>query len=71
MFFVFRFLQGWDKAEGWDKADDMPEPVELASFPHSTLFLGLQFTLAGIIGKPVTFFTVPAVRFMFELLSYM
>ena len=60
------FLQGWDVEDG------IVAPAELASsFPHSTLLPGLQFTLAGIIGKPVAFYVVPAVRFMFELLSYL
>lgn len=41
-----------------------------APFPHSTLLPGLQFSLAGIIGKPDAFFVVPAVRFAYMLLSY-
>eukprot|EP00752_Nemacystus_decipiens_P009021 g8052.t1 len=40
-------------------------------FPHVTLLPGLQFSLAGILGKPQTFYQVPAVRFMFELFSYL
>lgn len=52
--------------------DGIVAPAELASkLPHSTLLPGLQFTLAGIIGKPVAFYVVPAVRFIFELLSYL
>ncbi|CAM9566354.1 unnamed protein product, partial [Ascophyllum nodosum] len=61
---LLRFLQGWDRVRG------ILAPAELATaFPHSTLLPGLQFTLAGIVGNPVTF-VVPAVRFMFELMSY-
>ena len=37
---------------------------------HSVL-PGLQFNLNGIIGNPVAFYTVPAVRFAYDLLSYM
>lgn len=62
-----RFLQGWD--------DDMKNgpgvPLPKSGLPHRTLLPGLQFTLAGIIGKPAMFYEVPAVRFAFELLSYM
>lgn len=65
-FVLTRYLQGWDVQGG------IVAPAELASaFPHSTLLPGLQFALAGIIGKPVAFYVVPAVRFMFELLSYL
>eukprot|EP00903_Cladosiphon_okamuranus_P019883 g18275.t1 len=40
-------------------------------FPHVTFLPGLQFSLAGILGKPQTFYQVPAVRFMWELFSYL
>lgn len=40
-------------------------------FPHTTLLPGLQFSLAGIVGKPDTFYSVPAIRFAYEVLSYM
>ena len=39
--------------------------------PHTTILPGLQFWLAGLVGKPGTFYDVPAVRFAFELLSYL
>lgn len=42
-----------------------------SGFPHRTLMPGLQFVLAGVIGKPDTFFVVPAVRFSYGLLSYL
>lgn len=39
--------------------------------PHSTALPMLQFSLAGIIGKPDTFYNVPAVRFAFEFLQFL
>ncbi len=39
--------------------------------PHTTILPGLQFWLAGLVGKPGTFYDVPAVRFTFELWSYL
>lgn len=39
--------------------------------PHRTVLPMLQFSLAGIIGKPDTFFNVPAVRFAFEFLQFL
>lgn len=59
-----RFLQGWD-------ADAGDEPNERSQwFPHTTLLPGLQFSLAGILGKPDEFYAVPAVRFAFEILAF-
>lgn len=59
-----RFLQGWDP-------DNVMRPQEIGTdFPHQTLLPGLQFVLAGIVGKPDTFFTVPVVRFAFDIFSY-
>lgn len=55
----------------------VPQPTpsttsfEWVVFPHSTVLPGLQFSLAGIIGKPETFYQVPAVRFVFEIFSYL
>lgn len=61
----YRLLQGWDRAS-------MKIPSESPTgFPHITLLPGLQFSLAGIIGKPETFYLVPAVRFFYETVSYM
>ncbi|CAN0376362.1 unnamed protein product, partial [Ascophyllum nodosum] len=40
-------------------------------FPRCTILPGLQFLLAGIIGKPETFYEVPAILFTFELFSYL
>lgn len=42
-----------------------------AQLPHSTALPMLQFSLAGIIGKPDTFYNVPAVRFAFEFLHFL
>lgn len=39
--------------------------------PHSTALPMLQFSLAGIIGKPDTFYNVPAVRIAFEFLHFL
>ena len=39
--------------------------------PHMTLLPGLQFSLAGILGKPETFYDVPVIRFTFEIFSYL
>lgn len=47
------------------------DPARKNPFPHSTVLPLLQFSLAGIIGKPDTFFNVPANRFAFEFLQFM
>lgn len=41
------------------------------SFPRSTILPGLQFLLAGVIGKPETFYEVPVIRFSFELFIHL
>ena len=46
------------KPSGWD-------------VPHLTILPGLQFSLAGILGKPETFYQIPVIRFIFEILSYL
>lgn len=43
----------------------------MTSLPHRTALPMLQFSLAGIIGKPDIFFNVPAVRFAFEFLQFL
>ncbi|CAM9102556.1 unnamed protein product, partial [Hapterophycus canaliculatus] len=58
-----RFLQGWDHCHM------RGESANKAGFRHVTLLPGLQFSLAGILGKPQTFYE--AVRFMLELFSYL
>lgn len=45
--------------------------IERLKMPHATVLPGLQFTLAEIIGKPATFYKIPTIRFIYELLSYM
>lgn len=51
--------------------DEAMAPKEPRSgFPHRTLLPGLQFILAGTIGKPAAFYVVPAVRFSYAVLSY-
>lgn len=39
--------------------------------PHLAILPGLQFSLAGILGKPETFYQVPVIRFIFEIFSYL
>lgn len=63
---VARFLQGWENGD-----EIGIQRSEYPTLPHVTLLPGLQFLLAGIIGKPSAFYEVPAVRFTYELLSYM
>lgn len=46
----------------------MPPPK--SGLPHRTPLPGLQFILAGIIGKPATFFDIPIVRFAFGVIAY-
>ncbi|CBN74319.1 Transient Receptor Potential Channel. Partial sequence [Ectocarpus siliculosus] len=41
------------------------------TIPHSTILPGLQFSLAGVLGKPETFYQVPAIRFVFEIFTYL
>eukprot|EP00903_Cladosiphon_okamuranus_P021649 g19903.t1 len=43
----------------------------MTPLPHRTALPMLQFSLVGIIGKPDTFFNVPAVRFAFEFLQFL
>eukprot|EP00903_Cladosiphon_okamuranus_P021895 g20127.t2 len=40
-------------------------------FQYRTVFPGLQFTLAGVIGKPVSYYVVPAIRMVFVVISYL
>lgn len=61
-----RFLQGWDAGEGTKTGR-----LRAFSVPHETLLPGLQFTLAGIIGAPATYYEVPAIRFSYDLLAYL
>ena len=52
-----RLLQGWR--------------IKSNSFPHYTVLPGLQFTLAGIMGKPVSYYVVPAIRMLFIVINYL
>lgn len=61
-----RFLQGWTRID--DNTDGGPGWMVL---PHTTILPGLQFTLAGMIGKPSFYYEIPFIRFLYELLSYM
>ncbi|CAM9252147.1 unnamed protein product, partial [Ectocarpus sp. 8 AP-2014] len=63
MSFLLRFLQGWDHPRSNDKS--------VWYIPHLTILPGLQFSLAGILGKPETFFKVPVIRFVYEIFSYL
>lgn len=40
-------------------------------FYGRTILPGLQFVLAGVIGKPDVVFGIPLIRFLFEALGYM
>lgn len=66
----------------WHQSEDTPtKPVDgeqgeqpkrkQRRLPHSTILPGLQFSLAGILGKPETFYDVPVIRFVFEIFSCM
>lgn len=44
--------------------------LQRRTVPHSTVLPGLQFSLAGILGKPETFYQVPVIRFIFEIFGY-
>ncbi|CAN0416276.1 unnamed protein product [Ascophyllum nodosum] len=80
---LLRFLQGWnpgrddttsdvqDNLETEKSGNAGKEPLDWNDFPRSTILPGLQFLLAGIIGKPETFYEVPAMLFTFELFSYL
>lgn len=59
-----RLLQGW-------YFRDFDRDGKQWIFPHITIIPGLQFSLAGIVGKPETFYDIPAVRFAFEVFSYL
>ncbi|CAM9206588.1 unnamed protein product [Ectocarpus fasciculatus] len=63
MSFLLRFLQGWDHPRSKDHS--------VWYMPHLTILPGLQFSLAGILGKPETFFKVPVIRFVYEIFSYL
>lgn len=63
---VRRFLQGWD--EDIRRGPGTPPPKTI--LPHRTILPGLQFTLAGILGKPATFYEIPIVRFAFSIFQY-
>ncbi|CAM9621106.1 unnamed protein product [Ectocarpus sp. 13 AM-2016] len=45
--------------------------LDWAHLPYTTVFPKLQFSLAGLIGKPAVFYNVPAIRFAFEFLHYL
>ncbi|CAM9784847.1 unnamed protein product, partial [Scytosiphon promiscuus] len=76
------FLQGWDhhhmraklNGEEGDEATQQSskEPQSrrsdiFADFPHVTLLPGLQFSLAGILGKPQTFYEAGTPLFLLKL----
>lgn len=44
---------------------------ESIKYQYRTVFPGLQFTLAGVIGKPVSYYVVPAIRMVFVVISYL
>ncbi|CAN0140980.1 unnamed protein product, partial [Scytosiphon promiscuus] len=86
MDFLLRFLQGWDHIDSeckWNfPSARLPEPDKAEkvckcgggvqrSIPHLTVLPGLQFSLAGILGRPDVFYQVPVIRFAFEILSYL
>lgn len=53
------------------RTEDTTNELDWSIFPHRTVLPGLQFSLAGVIGKPETFYSVPAVLFAMEMLSYL
>lgn len=65
--------KGEGKSNGEDEEENHnetnPDPDHW-NVPHLTILPGLQFTLAGILGKPETFYQVPVIRFIFEIFSY-
>eukprot|EP00903_Cladosiphon_okamuranus_P014655 g13588.t2 len=77
--FLLRLLQGWDHTDSTEKRNvpklwnqkDTYEKLWKVNFPHLTVLPGLQFTLAGVLGKPETFYQVPVIRFIFEFFSYL
>eukprot|EP00903_Cladosiphon_okamuranus_P014652 g13586.t1 len=84
--FLLRLLQGWDHESNlkWnipimgnkplteDLADTSTAKLRKQTrVPHTTMLPGLQFSLAGILGKPQTFYQVPVIRFIFEIFGYM
>lgn len=51
--------------------NDDAQQLQQRKIPHSTILPGLQFSLAGIIGKPETFYQVPVIRFVFEIFGHL
>lgn len=74
-----RFLQGWDHTHSklkWNfpsrpRSEEKEDGDLPRSIPHYTVLPGLQFSLAGVLGKPETFYQVPALRFAYHLLYYL
>lgn len=66
-----RFLQGFVTDEVVPDEGGGATRFRAFRVPHVTLLPGLQFSLAGIIGAPATFYGVPAIRFAYELYGYM
>lgn len=64
---LLRVLQGWETAGIQSDATKLCWPTR----PWDTVLPGLQFVLAGIIGKPEIYHEVPLVRFAFEVVGYL
>ena len=47
------------------------DPTLMCGFPRTTVLPSLQFSMAGILGKPHEFFLVPSIRFFYEAISYL
>lgn len=65
-----RILQGW-KSCSLAMGSVRDKESSFFYFPHTSLIPGLQFSMAGIVGRPEEFFLVPSVRFFYETFSYL
>ncbi|CAM9548053.1 unnamed protein product, partial [Ectocarpus fasciculatus] len=71
---LLRFLQGWNPTDMSTEEQARGKPtrrLDRNQLPHTTVLPMLQFSLAGLIGKPAVFYNVPAVRFALEFLHYL
>ncbi|CAB1096081.1 unnamed protein product [Ectocarpus sp. CCAP 1310/34] len=71
---LLRFLQGWNPTDMSPEEQPRGRSTRRSDrnkLPHTTVLPMLQFSLAGLIGKPAVFYNVPAVRFALEFLHYL
>ncbi|CAM9177459.1 unnamed protein product [Ectocarpus sp. 12 AP-2014] len=69
MSFLSRFLQGIPEESNFNGISRLTTSRR-PNIPNSTVLPGLQFSLAGILGKPEVLYNVPVVRFAYEIFSY-